>query len=112
MSETEQRLPLEGIEAPPSPLDRDLKGLEDRFGPPQSRDPLPDQPALGLGFPVGRPESGPNGERVTTCKSCGAGIYWSVSAAGKRVPIALATGESHFRDCPDAARWTKRKGKG
>ena len=55
------------------------------------------------------PTSGPNGERLTTCRSCGAPVYWSVTAAGRRVPISVATGESHFRDCRDAKTWTKKK---
>ena len=55
------------------------------------------------------PTSGPNGERLTRCRSCNALVFWSVTAAGKRVPIALATGESHFKDCPSAKAWTKKK---
>lgn len=55
------------------------------------------------------PTSGPNGERLTTCRSCGAPVYWGVTAAGKRVPISVATGESHFKDCKDAKSWTKRR---
>ena len=56
-----------------------------------------------------RTKSGPNGERITACRSCGAEIYWGVTAAGRRVPISVATGTTHFADCPDAKRWTKRK---
>ena len=101
MSETAEQPPLEGIDA-------DLKALADRFGPPQPRDPLPDQPALGLEHPEPAPKTGPDGERITACRSCGAPMYWSVTAAGRRVPIAVATGRSHFEDCPDRRQWSKK----
>lgn len=31
-------------------------------------------------------------------------------ATGRRVPIALATGESHFRDCYAARSFSKKRG--
>jgi hypothetical protein len=56
------------------------------------------------------PRTGPNGERLVRCRSCSALLYWGVTAAGKRVPISLQTGESHFKDCPDAKSFSKRGG--
>lgn len=55
------------------------------------------------------PATGPNGERLVRCRSCNALMYWGVTPAGKRVPISLQTGETHFRDCPNAQQHTKKK---
>lgn len=58
----------------------------------------------------------PNATPVT-CASCGAGMVWVRTAAGKAMPLSLATVEerdgqrwalSHFSDCPDAREWSKR----
>jgi hypothetical protein len=57
------------------------------------------------------PRTGPNGERLMRCRSCSAWIYWAETPAGKRVPIALATGESHFKDCPFASSHSRRRRK-
>ena len=65
------------------------------------------------------PTSGPNGEPLVRCRACNALMYWRLNpATGKRSPVSLATRESHFADCPDAAlfrrhkRHTKGKGEG
>jgi hypothetical protein len=70
------------------------------------------------------------------CRSCGAGVYWALSASGKPMPInprptgagnivlhqdddrwtavvrssadPLARYVSHFATCPDAGRWRRR----
>jgi hypothetical protein len=51
---------------------------------------------------------------VTTCRSCGAQIYWSLTSKGKRAPFNVdaageATRESHFATCPNAEQWRKPK---
>ena len=112
LPDTFERLGDEDEPPPPgeaaAALEADLAALRERFGPPHPRDPLPGQPALDLEEPEPLRKTGPNGERITACRSCGAPIYWSVTAAGRRVPIAVATGESHFRDCRDARAWSKK----
>jgi hypothetical protein len=40
----------------PGAVDRDLAALQEAYGPPQARDPLPGQPGLDLGAPS-RPET-------------------------------------------------------
>jgi hypothetical protein len=45
------------------------------------------------------------------CKSCLAPIAWEQTKKGAIVPISLATGESHFKDCIDAKTWSKSKRK-
>lgn len=47
--------------------------------------------------------------QVLPCRSCGALMYWGVGAKGGRLPISLKTGESHFKDCPDAAKHSTGK---
>ena len=51
------------------------------------------------------------GETVNHCRSCGASIVWRKTEQGKMMPVAVATGESHFRDCPQASGWSKSKAK-
>jgi hypothetical protein len=46
--------------------------------------------------------------KVQPCTSCGALMYWGVGARGGKMPISIKTGESHFRDCPYAAKHSKR----
>jgi len=52
------------------------------------------------------------GCRVTAekskCRACGAPLRWERSESGKWVPISIATGESHFRDCPNANEFSGR----
>jgi hypothetical protein len=68
------------------------------------------------GVPDG-PESAPGGpmeqaalmEPTGRCKSCGAEIWWGISAKGKPTPMSVATGKSHFADCPDAKKWSKSR---
>ena len=65
----------------------------------------------------------PRGSQFARCRSCGAGIYWTVTATGKRMPVVVLEGEpghvtptqdrdgvgvSHFADCPEADHWRKR----
>lgn len=58
----------------------------------------------------------PTGVDVEACRSCGASIVWSKTAAGKPVPLSLALVEerggsrvtkTHFVDCPDGRGWKK-----
>src|SRR4029450_6541840 len=42
------------------------------------------------------------------CRSCSAPIDWRDGANGKRVPVDVATGESHFKSCPDARTWSRK----
>jgi hypothetical protein len=46
--------------------------------------------------------------KVQPCSSCGALMFWGTGARGGKLPISVKTGDSHFRDCPDAARHSKR----
>jgi hypothetical protein len=43
---------------------------------------------------------------ITTCRSCGAVIRWEKTENGKAMPISIATGESHFIDCPQSKKWS------
>ncbi len=51
--------------------------------------------ARELRFPI------PPATPVKACRSCGAGIYWIVTAKGKRMPVD-PDGTSHFATCPNA----------
>lgn len=52
------------------------------------------------------------------CASCGAGIYWIETVAGKRMPLSARTeretddgrrvAQSHFSDCPNAAHHRRK----
>jgi hypothetical protein len=50
---------------------------------------------------------------VMRCRSCGADVYMGLTAKGKRCPFNVvdgeATTESHFRTCPQAGSWSKKK---
>lgn len=39
---------------------------------------------------------------MANCRSCGATIRFEPTAKGKLMPMSIATGESHFADCPSA----------
>ena len=43
---------------------------------------------------------------ITTCRSCGAQIYWTKTKSGKAMPISVATNETHFADCPQSKKWS------
>jgi len=59
------------------------------------------------------PRRGPNGEPLQTCRACGALMYFRRNpATGKYTPVALATGESHFKDCPEAKSFSKSSRRG
>ena len=49
---------------------------------------------------------------VDKCKSCGAPIYWQRTQAGRWCPIDWPSGESHFKTCPQASRWSSNKNQG
>lgn len=53
--------------------------------------------------------STPPATKKTTCRSCGAPIYFARTSTGKLTPISLVTNENHFADCPAAKEW---RGKG
>ena len=53
----------------------------------------------------------------TKCASCGMGMVWIKTPAGKAVPLSVATIEvrdgvryalPHFADCKDAKEWSKK----
>jgi hypothetical protein len=48
----------------------------------------------------------PAGEPIRSCRSCGASIYWILTASGKRMPVD-PDGTSHFATCPNAAHHRK-----
>ena len=41
------------------------------------------------------------------CRSCGAEIAWVITKAGRKMPVELATKESHFAHCSFAAQHRK-----
>jgi ribonuclease HI len=60
----------------------------------------------------------PEDARPTTCRSCGAGMVFIRTAAGKALPLSLATvvdrggkryALAHFADCAQAKEWSKRR---
>lgn len=64
----------------------------------------------------GEYELPPNATPVK-CQSCGAGMVWIKTAAGRAMPLSVATVETrdgikyalaHFADCPQAKKWSKR----
>ena len=57
-----------------------------------------------LRFPI------PPGAPERPCRSCGAPMIWTVTAAGKRMPLN-PDGTSHFASCPNAAEHRKPKPK-
>jgi len=53
---------------------------------------------------------------VTSCRSCGRKIYWSLTERGRRCPYDVgeqgeATRISHFATCPQAREWSHRGGR-
>lgn len=42
------------------------------------------------------------------CRSCGEPIAWILTAKGKKMPVELATKESHFARCPAAQSWRRK----
>ncbi len=42
---------------------------------------------------------------ATYCRTCGAEIRWEVTKNGKRMPIDVATGDSHFATCRQSTYW-------
>jgi hypothetical protein len=62
--------------------------------------PAPKRAPVTFTVPPGTPE--------TTCRSCNARIAWIVTSRGKKMPVNVATGESHFATCADALKWRKR----
>lgn len=44
---------------------------------------------------------------MAQCRACGQAIRFELTAKGKHQPVSLQTGESHFIDCPQAARFRK-----
>jgi hypothetical protein len=49
----------------------------------------------------------PNADRGA-CRSCGEPIAWVITKSGKKMPVELATKESHFARCPAAKEWRKK----
>lgn len=47
----------------------------------------------------------PAGTAKKSCSSCGADIYWIITAAGKKMPVD-PDGVSHFATCPQSKRWS------
>lgn len=44
----------------------------------------------------------PPGTPLRACRSCGAGIFWIVTALGKKMPVNGVAKTSHFATCPNA----------
>jgi len=40
----------------------------------------------------------------SSCRGCGATIYWIITESGKRMPVD-PDGHSHFASCPEASRF-------
>jgi hypothetical protein len=49
------------------------------------------------------------GSQVGHCQACQAEIVFVREPSGKLNPISLATGRSHFEDCPKAEQFRKSK---
>lgn len=47
------------------------------------------------------------GQSVEPCGKCGEPIYFARGAGGGRVPVSARTGESHFKNCPAAASFSR-----
>jgi hypothetical protein len=59
----------------------------------------------------------PEGATSAACRSCGARIVWTRTAAGKPIPLSVATIQehdgvryalTHFADCPESREWRRR----
>lgn len=57
----------------------------------------------------------PQGATPVRCRSCGAGMIWVKTAAGRAMPLSVATIEerdgsrfalAHFSDCPESKVWS------
>jgi hypothetical protein len=48
------------------------------------------------------------GEKVASCRSCGAEVMWVLTKAGRRAPINR-DGTSHFSNCPQADSWRRKE---
>lgn len=48
-------------------------------------------------------------QRMTTCRSCHALIYWARHSGTYRAAPFDADGTSHFGTCPDALKWRGRR---
>lgn len=70
----------------------------------------------------------PPGTKPARCKSCGATVYWIVTARGANMPVSVdypgcygpigptghpdeGVGVSHFTNCPNASAHSKKGGK-
>jgi hypothetical protein len=69
-----------------------------------------------FGARVGEYELPPH-VQLGTCHSCQAPVVWTRTKKDRPVPLSVATIEerdgiryalSHFADCPDAKKWSKR----
>ena len=58
----------------------------------------------------------PANPQTATCRSCGAGMIWVKTPAGKAMPLSAATIEerdgqrfalAHFVDCPQSKEWSR-----
>lgn len=56
--------------------------------------------------------------KVTHCRSCGSEIVFTTTDRGLQVPLSVASqrkhdgqwvGTSHFRDCPQASGWGRKR---
>jgi len=45
---------------------------------------------------------------VGRCRSCGAGVLWCTTPAGRRAPVD-PDGISHFATCPQSNTWRKAR---
>lgn len=50
----------------------------------------------------------PPGTKPSTCRGCGAIIFWVRSAHGRNMPLN-SDGQSHFSTCPKAAAFRKKQ---
>lgn len=75
--------------------------LMEIYGVTEGPEPQPQQP-LSQGALL-------DDDAMSRCKSCGAAIRWEVTAKGKPMPISVATGETHFGDCPQSKSWSRKK---
>jgi hypothetical protein len=50
----------------------------------------------------------PAGTAASTCRGCGADVYWIITKAGKRMPVD-GDGTSHFATCPMSGEFRRKR---
>lgn len=79
-------------------------------------EPAQEAPAAAEAGPRPKEYPVPSNEQARACRSCGAPIVWTVTEAGKSIPLSLTKvrvvdgqrlAPTHFADCPHADQWRR-----